>query len=66
MPVAVEVILETGQASIFMLQRRTGLGYAQCAYIMNDLEELGFVGPFLVSKSLKILITKEQWESYKK
>ena len=45
LPAAVDVILETGQASVSMLQRRLKLGYARAARIMDEMEERGIVGP---------------------
>lgn len=61
LPTAVEVILETGQASVSMLQRRLKLGYARAARIVDEMEERGIVGPFKGSKPREILVTKEQW-----
>jgi len=63
LPAAVEVILETGQASVSMLQRRLKLGYARAARIVDEMEEKGIVGPYAGSKPRDILITKEQWKS---
>ncbi len=63
LPAAVDVILETGQASVSMLQRRLKLGYARAARIVDEMEEKGIVGPFQGSKPRAILITKEQWET---
>ena len=65
LPAAVDVILETGQASVSMLQRRLKLGYARAARIVDEMEEKGIVGPFQGSKPRSILITKEQWEARK-
>ena len=65
LPAAVDVILETGQASVSMLQRRLKLGYARAARIVDEMEEKGYVGPFQGSKPRTILITKEQWEAQK-
>ena len=65
LPAAVDVILETGQASVSMLQRRLKLGYARAARIVDEMEEKGIVGPFQGSKPRTILVTKEQWESMK-
>ncbi len=65
LPQAVDVILETGQASVSMLQRRLKLGYARAARIVDEMEEKGYVGPFQGSKPRTILITKEQWEARK-
>jgi len=63
LPAAVDVILETGQASVSMLQRRLKLGYARAARIVDEMEEKGIVGPFQGSKPRTILITKEQWQA---
>ena len=65
LPAAVDVILETGQASVSMLQRRLKLGYARAARIVDEMEEKGIVGPFQGSKPRAILITKEQWDAMK-
>ena len=65
LPAAVDVILETGQASVSMLQRRLKLGYARAARIVDEMEEKGIVGPFQGSKPRAILITKEQWQASK-
>ena len=65
LPAAVDVILETGQASVSLLQRRLKLGYARAARIVDEMEEKGIVGPFQGSKPRAILITKEQWQAMK-
>ena len=65
LPAAVDVILESGQASVSMLQRRLKLGYARAARIVDEMEEKGIVGPFQGSKPRAILITKEQWAAMK-
>ncbi len=62
LPAAVDVILETGQASVSMLQRRLKLGYARAARIVDEMEQKGIVGPFQGSKPRTILVTREQWE----
>lgn len=63
LPAAVDVILETGQASVSMLQRRLNLGYARAARLVDEMEELGIVGQFQGAKPRTILITKEQWDT---
>ena len=63
LPAAVDVILETGQASVSMLQRRLKLGYARAARIMDEMEERGIVGPFEGSKPRQLLVTREQWQA---
>ena len=65
LPAAVDVILETGQASVSMLQRRLKLGYARAARIVDEMADKGIVGPYQGSKPRNILITKEQWEAMK-
>ncbi|MBE6908744.1 MAG: DNA translocase FtsK [Ruminococcaceae bacterium] len=62
---AIEVVLETGQASTSMLQRRLKLGYSRAARIVDQMEERGIVGPFEGSKPRQLLITREQWEELK-
>jgi len=61
LPQAVDVVLEAKQASVSMLQRRLKLGYSRAARIVDQMEEIGVVGPFEGSKPRQILITKEQW-----
>ena len=63
LPAAVDVILETKQASVSMLQRRLKLGYARAARIVDEMEEKGIVGPFQGSKPREIMITQEQWDA---
>lgn len=63
LPAAVDIILETRQASVSILQRRLNLGYAHAARMIDEMEALGFVGPFQGSKPRNILITKHQWEN---
>ena len=62
LPAAVEVVLETGQASVSMLQRRLKLGYSRAARLVDQMEMRGIVGPFEGSKPRQLLITKEQWQ----
>ena len=62
---AVEVILETGQASVSMLQRRLKLGYSRAARLVDQMEERGIVGPFEGSKPRQLLISKERWQQIK-
>ena len=60
-PAAVEVVLELGQASVSMLQRRLKLGYSRAARLVDQMEDRGIVGPFEGSKPRQLLITREQW-----
>ena len=61
LPQAVDVIFDTKQASVSMLQRRLKLGYSRAARIIDQMEEMGIIGPFEGSKPRQIIITREQW-----
>lgn len=65
LPQAVDVILEAGQASTSMLQRRLKLGYSRASRLLDQLEERGFVGPFEGSKPRQVMVTKAQWDEMK-
>ncbi len=62
LPAAIDVVMETGQASVSMLQRRLKLGYSRAARIVDEMETRGIVGPFEGSKPRQLLITREKWE----
>lgn len=58
---AVKCVVEAGQASTSLLQRRLRLGYARAGRIVDQMEQLGIVGPYEGSKPRKVLMTYEQW-----
>jgi len=58
---AIEVVVDAGQASTSLLQRKLKLGYARAARIMDEMEEMGIIGPYEGSKPRQVLITKNQW-----
>lgn len=62
---AVEVLIDAGQASVSYLQRKLKLGYARAARVMDELEELGVVGPYEGSKPRSVLVTREMWAQRK-
>lgn len=62
LPTAIEIVLDGGQASVSMLQRRLKLGHSRAGRLMDAMEEKGVVGPHEGSKPREILITKEQWQ----
>ncbi|MBQ1282146.1 MAG: DNA translocase FtsK, partial [Oscillospiraceae bacterium] len=62
---AIDIILELGQASVSVLQRKLKLGYARASRIVDQMEEMGIVGAHKGSKPRDILITKEKWEAVK-
>ncbi|MBR4909723.1 MAG: DNA translocase FtsK [Clostridia bacterium] len=57
---AIRVVVEAGQASTSLLQRRLKLGYSRAARIIDQMEERGVVGPYEGSKPRKVLISKEE------
>ena len=62
---AVDLVVEMGQASVSMLQRRFRVGYSRAARIVDQMEQQGLVGPFEGSKPREVLITAEQWQAMK-
>ncbi|WP_352417830.1 DNA translocase FtsK [Proteiniborus sp.] len=63
LPNAIEIVIDEGQASISLLQRRLKIGYARAARIIDEMEERGVVGGYEGSKPRKVLITKEEFEN---
>ena len=61
LPQAVEVVLETRSCSVSMLQRRVKLGYSRAARIVDQMEELGIVGPYEGAKPRAVVIDREGW-----
>lgn len=59
-PDAVRLVLEEGQASISLLQRRLKIGYARAARIIDSMEDRNIIGGFEGSKPRKVLITKSE------
>ena len=57
---AIECVVEAGQASTSLLQRRVRLGYARAARIIDEMEQMGIVGGYEGAKPRRVLITKEQ------
>ncbi|MEE1186053.1 MAG: DNA translocase FtsK [Acutalibacteraceae bacterium] len=60
LPQAMEVVVQAGQASTSLLQRRLKLGYARAARIMDQLEEKGVIGPFEGAKPRKVLMSQQE------
>lgn len=57
---AVQVVLEAGQASTSLLQRRLKIGYARAVRIIDEMEENGVIGPYDGANPRKVLITEYQ------
>ena len=58
---AVEVVIDAGQASTSLLQRRCKLGYARAARIMDEMEQMHIIGPYEGAKPRQVLINRTQW-----
>lgn len=58
---AIKVVVDAGQASTSLLQRRLRLGYARAGRLIDTMEQMGIVGPHEGSKSRKVLLTPQQW-----
>lgn len=57
---AIKLVLETGQASVSMLQRKFRIGYTRAARLVDMMEEMRIVGPNVGSKARDIIMTSEQ------
>lgn len=58
---AIKFVIESGQASTSMLQRRLKVGYARAGRMIDDMEQMGIVGPHQGSKPRDVLMTYSQW-----
>lgn len=66
LPTAITLVVEEGQASISLLQRRLKIGYARAARIVDEMEERGIIGGYEGSKPRKVLVSQEELESISK
>ena len=62
---AIEVVVETGQASTSFIQRRFKVGYARAGRIVDQMEERGIISGYQGSKPREVLMTKERWAELK-
>lgn len=60
LPNAIEMVVEAGQASVSLIQRKFKVGYARAARIVDQMEARGIVGGFEGSKPRQVLISKQQ------
>ena len=58
---AVDTILQAKNASVSILQRRLGVGYARAGRLIDVMEQKGYIGPFEGSKPRRVLITETDW-----
>ena len=61
LPQAVEAVIEAGSCSVSMLQRRVKLGYSRAARIVDQMEELGVVGPYEGAKPRAVTMDRAGW-----
>ena len=59
---AVDAVLDTQVASLSFIQRRLRIGYARGSMILDQMEEVGIVGPFNGNAPREILMTRKQWQ----
>ena len=62
---AIEVVVETGQASTSFIQRRFKVGYARAGRIIDQMEERGIISGYQGSKPRQVLMSKERWAELK-
>ncbi len=62
LPEAVDVALDAGQVSVSMLQRRLKLGYSRAARVVDQMEELGVIGPYEGARPRQVLISRARWQ----
>lgn len=58
---AIKCVVEAGQASTSLLQRRLRLGYARAGRLIDEMEQMGIVGPHEGSKPRQVLMSYQQW-----
>jgi S-DNA-T family DNA segregation ATPase FtsK/SpoIIIE len=63
LPDAIELVINEGQASVSLLQRKLRIGYARAGRIVDEMEERGIIGGFEGSKPRKVLVTKDEFEA---
>lgn len=58
---AIKCVIDAGQASTSLLQRRLKVGYARAGRMIDDMEQMGVVGPHQGSKPRDVLMTYNEW-----
>ena len=62
---AIDLVVETGQASTSFIQRKFNVGYARAGRIIDQMEEKGIISGYQGSKPRQVLMSKERWEELK-
>ena len=58
---AIQIVIDAGQASTSLIQRRLKVGYARAGRMIDDMERMGVVGPHQGSKPREVLMTYNEW-----
>jgi S-DNA-T family DNA segregation ATPase FtsK/SpoIIIE len=58
---AIKCVVEAGQASTSLLQRKLRIGYARAGRLIDEMEQLGIIGPYEGSKARQVIITHQQF-----
>ena len=58
---AIKIVIDAGQASTSLVQRRLKVGYARAGRMIDEMESLGIVGPHQGSKPREVLMTYQEW-----
>ena len=62
---AIDIVVETGQASASFIQRWFKVGYARAGRIIDQMESRGIISGYQGSKPREVLVTKERWAELK-
>ena len=62
---AIDIVIQTGQASTSFIQRRFGIGYAEAARIIDQMEGKGVISTYQGAKTRDVLIDMEEWNRIK-
>ncbi|MBR4863266.1 MAG: hypothetical protein IKU07_01715 [Oscillospiraceae bacterium] len=65
-PKAVDFALEAGQVTPGVLERALEIGYGRAARMVEAMEEMGLISPFVPMQPHTVLMTREQWEALQK
>lgn len=62
---AIDLVVDMGQASASMLQRRFKIGYSRAGRIVDQMEARGLISGYEGSKPRQVLISKNEWQELK-
>lgn len=58
---AIEIVHEIGSCSVSMLQRRMRIGYTHAARLVDQMYDLGIVGPYEGAKPRCVIMDRDSW-----